>query len=65
MRRSALNPFFSKASIRRLQPVIWTQVDILLERLEEFKKSGRPLRMDLAYFALTNGRHDGQDRRLL
>ncbi|PLN80209.1 cytochrome P450 [Aspergillus taichungensis] len=54
IRRSALSPFFSKASIRRLQPVIWAQVDILLKRLEEFKKSGRPLRIELAYFALTN-----------
>ncbi|GFF63204.1 cytochrome P450 [Aspergillus udagawae] len=54
MRCSVLNPFFSKASVRRLQPVIWAKVDILLNRLEDLKKSGRPIRMDMAYFAFTN-----------
>ncbi|RAK87019.1 cytochrome P450 [Aspergillus costaricaensis CBS 115574] len=54
MRRSALNPFFSKASVRRLQPVIWGKVDILLRRLNGFKNTGQPVRIDMAYAAFTN-----------
>ncbi|KAL7652954.1 hypothetical protein ACMYSQ_007697 [Aspergillus niger] len=54
MRRSALSPFFSKASVRRLQPVIWEKVDKLLRRLDEFKNTGQPVRMDIAYAAFTN-----------
>ena len=32
MRRAALAPYFSMASVRRLQPVIQERVDVLLER---------------------------------
>lgn len=62
MRRSALSPFFSKASVRRLQPVIWEKVDKLLRRLDEFKNTGQPVRMDIAYAAFTNGMDDGEDK---
>lgn len=55
MRRSALSPFFSKASVRRLQPVIWEKVDKLLKRLDGLKNTGHPVRMDIAYAAFTNG----------
>ncbi|OJZ88942.1 hypothetical protein ASPFODRAFT_42057 [Aspergillus luchuensis CBS 106.47] len=54
MRRSALSPFFSKASVRRLQPVIWEKVDKLLKRLDGLKNTGHPVRMDIAYAAFTN-----------
>ncbi|PYH29500.1 cytochrome P450 [Aspergillus neoniger CBS 115656] len=54
MRRSALSPFFSKASVRRLQPVIWEKVDKLLERLHGLRNTGHPVRMDIAYAAFTN-----------
>ncbi|KAH8746125.1 cytochrome P450 [Hyaloscypha sp. PMI_1271] len=36
-RRSALNPFFSKASIRKLQPLIDSKVDQFLERIDELQ----------------------------
>lgn len=63
MRRSALSPFFSKASVRRLQPVIWEKVDKLLERLHGLKNTGHPVRMDIAYAAFTNGMYNGENNK--
>lgn len=57
MRRAALNPFFSAASVRRLQPVIEERLDRLLDRFTEFQESGDPMNMSLAYAALTNGEY--------
>ncbi|KAF4630224.1 hypothetical protein G7Y89_g7918 [Cudoniella acicularis] len=54
MRRGVINPFFSKASVRRLQPVIQEQVDKLLSRIKEFKVSGKPLTISLAYVSLSS-----------
>jgi hypothetical protein len=54
-RRSALNPFFSKASIRKLQPLIDSKVDQFLERIDELQKSGDILMVDYAASAFTNG----------
>lgn len=56
LRRSALNPFFSKASVRRLQPLLDAKMDHLLERFEEFRKSGGVLVLNHAFAALTNGK---------
>ena len=55
LRRSALNPFFSKASVRKLQPVIQEKVDILLARLKEFGGSGAVMNVGHAFAAYTNG----------
>lgn len=55
MRRSALNPFFSIASVRRLQPMIEERLDVFLGRLTEFQESGEPMTISLAYAAFTNG----------
>lgn len=55
MRRAAINPFFSKASVRRLQPVIQERMDKLLERIKGFKTSGEPLTISLAYVAFSSG----------
>jgi cytochrome P450 len=55
MRRAALNPFFSIASVRRLQPMIEERIDALLGRFEEFKAEGEVMTVSLAYAALTNG----------
>jgi hypothetical protein len=38
MRRQALNPFFSKASIVRLQPIITSLVEKLCVRIDECKR---------------------------
>ena len=55
MRRSGLNPFFSKTSVRRLQPLIQERLDKLLERMKGFQISGEPLKISLAYVAMANG----------
>ncbi|KAE9378827.1 putative cytochrome P450 [Stipitochalara longipes BDJ] len=54
VRRGALNPYFSKASVRRLQPLIQERVDILLARIKEFGISRQPLTISLAYVAFSS-----------
>ena len=55
MRRAALNPLFSKAKIRQMQPVIQERVDAVLDRLDGFKKSGDVVNLKLAFAAFTAG----------
>ena len=54
MRRKALNPFFSKETVRRLQPVIQDKVSLVMVRLAGFKKSGKPLDLRYLFTAFTN-----------
>lgn len=56
VRRAALSPYFSKQSVRALQPLIDRNMAILLERLREFAKSGATMKLDDAFAALTNGK---------
>jgi hypothetical protein len=56
LRRAALNPFFSKASVRNLQPLIDAKLDFFIERFEEFHKNGEVMVINHAFAALTNGR---------
>jgi hypothetical protein len=56
LRRSALAPYFSKASVRRLQPLVQDRVNKLLERLEGFRDNGEVLMASWAYSAFTNGK---------
>lgn len=58
MRRAALNPFFSTASVRRLQPMIEERLEKFMGRFAEFQGSGEPMTVSLAYAAFTNGRRD-------
>ncbi|TVY84018.1 Cyrochrome P450 monooxygenase [Lachnellula suecica] len=54
VRRAALAPYFSMASVRRLQPLIQDRVNKLVERLEGFKDNGEVLMASWAYAAFTN-----------
>lgn len=62
LRRAALNPFFSAAKARELQPVIEAQVYNVLRRLEEHarmlnkmkKKEEEPLDLVVVFAAFTN-----------
>jgi cytochrome P450 len=54
MRRAALSPYFSKASIRRLEPIIREIVSKLLKRMDSHQKSGEPLPMTVVYKAVTS-----------
>lgn len=55
IRRGAINPFFSKASVRRLQPVIQEKIKKLISRVDGFGESGEVLNVHLAYMANSSG----------
>lgn len=54
MRRDPWNPYFSKASVTRLQPLLLQGcVNKLLDRLAEYQAAGEPVVMTYAYACLT------------
>jgi cytochrome P450 len=55
IRRAAVNPFFSKGAVRKLQPIIDERIDALLARFREFQDSGAPIPLNYAFSAYTNG----------
>lgn len=55
IRRAAVNPFFSKGAVRKLQPVIDERLDALLARFRGFQASSEPVILDFAFAAFTNG----------
>ncbi|EXJ78793.1 hypothetical protein A1O1_09195 [Capronia coronata CBS 617.96] len=69
MRRSVLNPYFSKANIFRLEPVIMERIEKLSKRLAEAASSDQIVRLDVALMALTTDTISqyafGQDTRYL
>jgi cytochrome P450 len=56
MRRAALNPFFSKTAVRKLQPIIDDILHRLLGRFEQFRETGQPMTVSLAFAAFTSGK---------
>ena len=53
LRRGALNPFFSKQAVTRLQPVIKELIEKLCARFETCRETGEPVETGQAYAALT------------
>ncbi|PGH30872.1 hypothetical protein GX50_06373 [[Emmonsia] crescens] len=53
IRRSALNPFFSKKSVNDLFLVMRRHIDILCKRLDSASKTGETLNMKYMYAAVT------------
>jgi cytochrome P450 len=53
LRRSALNPFFSKKAVVALEPMIQEKVDKLCHRFSSASKTGEIIRADAAFVALT------------
>ena len=53
IRRSALNPFFSRKSVIDLIPIIRRPIDMLCDRLDDALKSGEILNMKYIYAAVT------------
>ncbi|KAL1639847.1 hypothetical protein SLS58_007591 [Diplodia intermedia] len=53
LRRAALNPFFSRRSVVRLEPVIQANVDKLRSRLEGFANAGDHVNLTDAFTALS------------
>lgn len=56
MRRNALMPFFSMATVRSLQPVIQERIDVLMRRMKEFIGEDRVLNASCMFAAYTNGK---------
>jgi cytochrome P450 len=55
IRRSALNPFFSMAAVRSLQPIIQERIDMAMGRMKEFIDEGKVLNATYMFSAFTNG----------
>lgn len=53
LRRSALNPFFSKQAISRMEPLIRELIEKLCVRFDGCRKTGEPVDTLQAYAALT------------
>ncbi len=51
MRRGALNPFFSKAEVTKLERLIQSKVDQLAARYENAMRTGEIIPADAAYTA--------------
>jgi cytochrome P450 len=53
-RRAPMNPYFSKQSIQRLEPILQRTLKKVLSRLAQNAESGEPIRMQLLYAATTS-----------
>jgi cytochrome P450 len=53
-KRAALNAFFSKKSIRRIEPIIHDKASKVLQILRRHGRSGTPVNMKLLYTATNN-----------
>ena len=54
MRRGAMNRYFSKESVRRLEPILQSNFQVLLQKLAEYKGSTMPLNVNLPFSAFTS-----------
>jgi cytochrome P450 len=54
MRRAAMNRYFSKESVRRLEPILSANFEKLVEKLGEFKRTGQPVNVNLPFSAFTS-----------
>ena len=52
-RRSALSPFFSKASVYQLEPIVQSVIDKFVSRLESIRGSGTVVNLIDAFTSLT------------
>ncbi|KAG0650454.1 Cytochrome P450 monooxygenase orf6 [Hyphodiscus hymeniophilus] len=54
VRRSALSPYFSPASVRRLEPLIQDDISRLIAIFRRYQKSAEPIPLKAAFAALTS-----------
>ena len=52
-RRSAINPFFSKASVVRLEPMLQHRVHQMCDRISDLGKRGQVVHLRDAFVAVT------------
>jgi cytochrome P450 len=60
IRRGALAPFFSKASVAQLEPTVQAVIAKFVLRLKGLQGSGTPINLIDAYSALTNDVRTGE-----
>jgi cytochrome P450 len=53
IRRAALNPYFSKASVGRLESTIQSNIDSLCTRLQRYAGTGTPINISDAFTCLS------------
>ncbi|KAF4910811.1 Cytochrome P450 monooxygenase sdnE [Colletotrichum fructicola] len=53
LRRGALNRFFSKSSVNKLEPVIHNAIEKLVSQLRTYKRSGKPVAINMAFSCVT------------
>lgn len=53
LRRGAMNQFFSKASVTKLEPIIHTAIEKLVAQLRAHAGSGEPVIMNMAFSCMT------------
>lgn len=53
LRRGALNRFFSKASVSKLEPIIHSAIEKLIAQLQTYAGSGSPVAMNSAFSCMT------------
>ena len=56
MRRQALNRFFSKAAVSRLEPTIYRVISKFCEKIESYAGSGIPVTLSSAFICMTTVR---------
>jgi cytochrome P450 len=54
IRRSALNPFFSKANVKKLEPIIQRKAKKVLSRMIDIESTGQPLNIVHLFSAFTS-----------
>lgn len=64
IRRAAVNPFFSKSAVRKLQPIVDERIEALLTRFRQFQVTKEPITLDYAFAAFTNGMFSSKDSRI-
>nr|UVI58156.1 cytochrome P450 monooxygenase [Aspergillus roseoglobulosus] len=52
-RRALIAPYFAKARVQRVQPLIHSKLQKLITRLNEYARSGKPLKVDIAFNCFT------------
>lgn len=53
MRRAALNPYFSRQAISRIEPVVKSKLEALCTKLQDYSERNEPADLELAFMALT------------
>jgi cytochrome P450 len=54
MRRAAISPFFSKSNVRKLEPIIHSNISKLMERMYELEFTSQPFDLNVVYSAFTS-----------